>query len=64
VLGLDPLDPATFCHYPECEHRDVTDPGIVKAISGVQARERHWWVECASCDSGWQVPTYAADSVG
>ena len=35
---LDPLDPATFRHAPQCEHRDTTDPAIVRAILRVQDR--------------------------
>jgi hypothetical protein len=24
----------------------------------------YWWVECGSCECGWQVPYYAEESVG
>ena len=57
---LDPLDPATFRHLGGCEQRDVTDPTFIKAILRVHDRDGYWWVECAACDSGWQVPFYAA----
>jgi hypothetical protein len=58
---LDPLDPSTFRHAPQCEHRDVTDPAVLRAILRVHDREGYWWVECAACDCGWQVPHYAAE---
>jgi hypothetical protein len=29
----------------------------------VHDREGYWWVECASCDCGWQV-AYYAESIG
>jgi hypothetical protein len=61
---LDPLDPATFRHGGGCEHRDTTDPTIVKAILRVHDREDYWWVECSTCEYGWQVAYYAAESVG
>jgi len=47
---LDPWDPATFHHLGGCEHRDVSDPTINKAILRVQPREGYWRVDCASCD--------------
>lgn len=46
------------------EHRDVTDPVLLRAILRVHDREGYWWVECGTCDYGWQVPHYAAESVG
>src|SRR5687767_10957440 len=33
---LDPLDPSTFRHMPQCEHRDTTDPALVRIILKVQ----------------------------
>jgi hypothetical protein len=61
-VRLDPMDPSTFGHAPTCEHRDVTDPSILKAILRVRDRDGYWWVECAGCDYGWQVPHHAAAS--
>ena len=55
------MDPATFRHGGECEHRDTTDPTIVKAILRFHDRDGYWWVECATCEYGWQVPYYAAE---
>ena len=59
----DPLDPATFRHAPECEHRDVIDPAIVRAILTVTDRENYWAVTCGTCDTIWQVAYFAAGSV-
>ena len=56
---LDPYDPSTFSHFPSCEHRDVTDPHIVKALLTVRERENYWYVLCGSCETGWQTPFYA-----
>ena len=58
---LDPLDPSTFRHLGGCEHRDTTDPTIIKAILTVHEREDYRAVTCASCAGGWQVPYYAAE---
>ena len=60
---LDPLDPSTFRHGGGCEHRDTTDPTIIKAILRVHDRDGYWWVECATCEHAWQVPNYAAEVV-
>jgi hypothetical protein len=62
----DPLDPTTFRHAGECEHRDTTDPVLIKAI--LRARDNpgwdYWFVECSICGAGWQVPYYVAESGG
>ena len=63
-VRLDPPDPTTARHAPQCEHRDTTDPGLLRAILRAQDREGYWWRECSACDCGWQVPYYAAESVG
>lgn len=59
---LDPLDPSTFRHAGQCEHRDTTDPAILRAVLKVRdgAGGDYWWVECGTCRYGWQVPHYAA----
>jgi hypothetical protein len=61
---LDPLDPATFRHAPQCEHRDTTDPDLVRVILRVQegGGEGYWWVTCGICEHGWQIPHYAASA--
>jgi hypothetical protein len=61
---LNPLDPATFRHAPECEHRDTTDPILVKAILTAQEREDYWYVQCRACSFGWQTPFHAAERDG
>jgi hypothetical protein len=63
---LDPLDPSTFRHVGQCEHRDTTDPAVVRTILKVKdgMGEGYWWVTCGACDTSWQVPHYAAESVG
>ena len=60
----DPLSPATFRHLGGCEHREVTDPTIIKAILTVRERENYWYVQCSTCDGGWQVPFYAPEIIG
>ena len=61
-VRLDPLDPSTFHHAGQCEHRDTTDPVLLRAILKVRdgAGGDYWWVECSACDTSWQVPHYAA----
>jgi hypothetical protein len=63
---LDPLDPFTFRHAPQCEHRDTTDPAVLRAILKVRegAGGGYSWVQCGICDCGWQVPHYAEESAG
>jgi len=48
------------------EHRGTTDPALLRAILKVRdgAGGDYWWVECGTCDCAWQVPHYAAASVG
>ena len=61
-VRLDPLDPSTFRHAGQCEHRDTSDPSILRAILRVHDREGYWWVECGACECAWQVAHYAAAS--
>ena len=63
-VRLDPYDPSTFGHAGACEHRDTTDPSILRAILRVHDREGYWWVEFSTCDYGWQIPHYATASAG
>jgi hypothetical protein len=55
---LDPYDPSTFRHAGSCEHRDTTDPDLLRLVLKVKdgAGGGYWWVECATCEHGWQVP--------
>jgi hypothetical protein len=62
---LGPLDPPTFRRAGECKHRDTTDHVLLQAILKVKdsAGGDYWWVECGTCDTAWQVPHYAEESV-
>jgi hypothetical protein len=48
------------------EYRETTDPALVRAILRVKdgMGGDYWWVECGACNTCWQVPYYAAESVG
>jgi hypothetical protein len=48
---LDPLDPSTSKHAPECEFGDVTDRSVVKALLKIKPglMPGYSWVECGSC---------------
>jgi hypothetical protein len=62
---LDPLDPSTAKHAGECEFRNA-DRNVLRVVLKVRdgADGDYWWVECGACDTAWQVPHYAAESVG
>jgi hypothetical protein len=64
LVRLDPCDTSAFRSHEGCEHRDATDSALIRAILKVDEREGYWWVQCGACDGGWQVPFYAAESVG
>ena len=34
----------------------MTDVVIIKAILTVHEREDYWYVQCSTCEGGWQVP--------
>ena len=55
---LDPLDPSTFHHAGQCEHRDTSDPALLRVILEVRdgAGGDYKWVQCHTCGCGWQVP--------
>jgi hypothetical protein len=61
----DPYDPRTFRHAGQCEHRDTTDPGLVKLILDVKPGTggAYWWVTCQSCAISWQTPYEVAEAV-
>ena len=63
---LDPLDPSTSRHAGQCEHRDTSDPALLRAILKVRdgAGGGYWWVECSACDCGWQVSHFSAENGG
>lgn len=60
-VKLDPFDPATSRHAPQCEYHGVADPAILKLVLRVQEgrSEGYWWTTCASCECSWQVPYFA-----
>jgi hypothetical protein len=60
---LDPVDPRTTRHLPQCEFASETNPATLKVLLKVRERDGYWWVDCGSCEAGWQVPFYAA-SIG
>ena len=62
---LDPLDPTTSRHLPQCVFATTTDPAVLRVLLKVRdgMGGEYWWVECGACEAGWQVPQYAA-SVG
>jgi hypothetical protein len=51
---LDPVDPRTARHLPQCEFASETNPGTLKVLLKVRERDGYWWVECGSCEAGWQ----------
>ena len=57
---LDPYDPSTFRHAGQCEHCFTSDTALLRANLKVRdgAGGGYWWVECATCEHGWQVPHY------
>jgi hypothetical protein len=63
-VRLDPLDPATMRHLPQCEFRGTTDPATLRALLRITPKEGYAWVECGACDSGWQVLDFAEECVG
>jgi hypothetical protein len=65
VFGSTHMDLSTFRHAGQCEHRSTSDPALLRAILKVRdgAGGGYWWVECGSCECGWQVAHYA-ESVG
>jgi hypothetical protein len=59
-VRLDPFDPATMRHMPECEFKDETSPAILRALLKVKPGlgGDYSWVECGACSAGWQVLDY------
>ena len=55
-VRLDPYDPSTFRHAGQCEYRYTSDPALLRAILKVRdgAGAGYWWVECGTCECGWQ----------
>jgi hypothetical protein len=55
-VRLDPLDPKTAGHAPQCEFVGETNPATLKVLLKVSDRDGYWWVQCSGCECGWQVP--------
>jgi hypothetical protein len=55
-VRLDPLDPKTAHHAPQCEFVGETNPSTLKVLLKVSERDDCDWVQCSACDTGWQVP--------
>jgi hypothetical protein len=58
---LDPYDPTTARHLPQCEYRDEVSPAVLKILLTVKPGlgPGYDWVTCAGCEGSWQVPHYA-----
>jgi hypothetical protein len=63
-VRLDPLDPATMRHLPQCEFKGTTDPVILKALLKITPKHGYSWVECGAYSGGWQVLDFAEERVG
>ena len=57
---VNPYDPASFRHAPQCEYRDATDPAIIRAIISWKdgATGGYLWVTCGHCEISWPVPDF------
>jgi hypothetical protein len=66
-VRLDPYDPATMRHLPQCEFASTTDHAILRALLKITPKDGYAWVECGGCQAGWQVADFAeviADRAG
>jgi hypothetical protein len=63
---LDPFDPATAKHLPQCEYVSEANPAVLKILLTVKPGTGgdYWWVACAGCEGSWQVLFYAAERAG
>ena len=52
-----------ICGWRGHDRGSYSDPAVIKATLRVQEREGYWWIECSMCDC-WQVPYFAAETVG
>jgi hypothetical protein len=59
----DPLDPALARHAPPCERASVSEPDMLRLALKVTEKDGYWYVQCASCTAGWQVPFFAEEGV-
>jgi len=58
---LDPLDPTTARHFPQCEFASETDPAVIRVLLKVKPGlgEGYDWIMCGACEAEWQVMHYA-----
>jgi hypothetical protein len=63
---VDPYDPKTSRHLPQCEFISADDPAVLKVLLTVKPGTGgdYWWVTCAGCEGSRQVPFYAAERAG
>ena len=54
----DPLDPALARHGAVCEHRDTTDPALLRALLKVTPADGYSVVECGACSYLWNVADF------
>ena len=64
VRRNDPYDPATARHLGQCAFVGETDEAMLRLLLKVTDKGDYDWVQCGSCDAGWQVAHYAAESFG
>jgi hypothetical protein len=63
-VRLDPYDPATSRHLPQCEFASTTDPAILRALLKLTPKDGYTWVECGGCQAGRQVADLAEERAG
>lgn len=63
---LDPLDPTTASHLPQCDLVGEDDRAVLKVALRIKPglSEGYDWVECNACGGGWPVAHFAAESGG
>jgi hypothetical protein len=57
------VDPATARLFWQSEYVSETYPAVIKVLLMITDKGDCDWVECGSCEAGWQVAHYA-ESVG
>lgn len=63
-VRLDPLDPSTARHAPQCEHAHTTDAAVLRLVLNVKdgLEPGYWWVTCLACHASWQVLHHGVES--
>jgi hypothetical protein len=64
LVRLDPFDPSTSRHLPQCEFVSETDPSVLKLLLKVTPGlgGGYHWVTCGDCQASWQVAYFVAAS--